>query len=328
MSDDPFEGLFGRDELQHHRRQEAANLQDRRSRHKLEGANVRMFLDDLSRALPYGGGQNAGFSVDLRTPDAAVRELIVNSLPVRGYRTWDLVAALRDYLESAVWYLVEDKLLLEIGYFWEGEDRASNPVSFEIQFLDPRLVTRRFGRYRHLVAERTESGRVRWRKERLDRSRIVVAEVPHGTRRELDRTLDVLRASDEAISVMTDFTVGKYGLQSGFDFTTYQKVSNEIVLRATRAVGWDGRGTFSDGLLDPQKAWRALQFARLQVEVRDIALRALQHALVLASEEIGFEAAFSLSGVLTASDVDEMTGELASGTRPIVELINPSLARA
>jgi hypothetical protein len=166
---------------------------------------------------------------------------------------------------------------------------------------------------------------VRWSSEPLDPDCLVAIRLPRSLRRDLARALRAIRASDQDLRVTSEFVTGEHGSDSGFDFGTYQRISHDIVLRATRATGWAGRGLLTEGLLDPEKAWRALQFARLVVSLREIALKGLQEAINRAGGEIGFTAELVLSRVLTSDDLARMENDLRAGTRPIADMFVPSL---
>jgi hypothetical protein len=286
-----------------------------------------MFLEDLRLyALPYGGGLDEGFDIQVHAADAKVLALIENALPADGYRHRRLDDCFRDYLESALWFLAQGDLYLEIEYFREPDDDGGRPVAFRVEFLHPELVTTRFGRYRYRIPIATEGGaEVRWSSEPLDRDCLVAVSLPRSLRRDVVRALRAIRASDQDLRVTSEFVTGEHGRDSGFDFSTYQRISHDIVLRATRATGWAGRGLLTEGLLDPAKVWRALQFARLVVRLREIALEGLQEAINRAGEKMGFNAELVLSRVLTLSDLARMENDLQAGTRPIADMFVPSL---
>lgn len=274
MTDDPFEGLVGTRTHRHRYVDRSTGSPVPQSIERPEpGGNVYMLLEDLRlHALPYGHGTDDGFVVAVEPSSETVSALILHALPVRGYRNWQLEAAFRDYMESALWFLAQGDMYLEIEYFRSAENPNGPPVAFRVDFLFPELVRRRFGKYRYFIPTGVdEEDGVGWSSEPLDPECVVVVSLPRRLRRELDRTLQVIRAADQDLRVMSDFTTGRNGSNSGFDFGTYQRLSRDIVLRASRATGWAGRGLFTDGMLDPEKVWRALQFARFGIELRNIA---------------------------------------------------------
>jgi len=284
-----------------------------------------MFIEDVRRhALPYGLGADDGYDVEIASASEEVGDLVRDALPIRGYRHWRLEDSLRDYMGSALWFLVQGDLFLEIEYFRKPEDAFGRPVAFRVEFLQPELVDRRFGSYRYLVpSESNETEETLWIREKLEAASLVVVSLPRRLRREVNRALRAIRAADQDLRVMTDFTTGRYGANSGFDFTSFQRESRDIVLRATAATGWSGRGLYTEGLLDPEKAWRAIQFERFVAALRDAALAGLQRAIDRAGAQVGFTAQLELARVLIAGELDGMKRDLNAGTRPMGELLNP-----
>lgn len=284
-----------------------------------------MLLEDLRmRALPYGHGADDGFRLDVRPSNEKVLDLVRDALPALNYRHGRIDESFRDYIQSALWSLAQGNLYLEIEYFRIPRDQADRPVAFRIDFLHPELVAKRYGKYRYLVPTQAEvEGNKRWSRELLDPNCLIVVSLPRRLRRELDRTLGVIRAADPDLRVMADFTTGSHGNNSGFDISTYQRLSHDIILRASKATGWTGRGLFTEGLLDPEKAWRAIQFARIVVRLREIAIQGLQDAIDRAGVEIGFTAELKLSKVVTLDHLDHLERDLEAGTRPIEEIFVP-----
>lgn len=326
MSKDPFEGLIG---SQHHRSRYSDPVTGSRlprtvARPKPEGKEY-MFLEDIRmRALPYGRGSDDGFNIDIHPSNEKIMNLVRAAIPGRNYRHWRLDNSFRDYTQSALPALARGNLYLEIEYFRDPGDQAGRPVAFRIDLLRPELVAKRYGNYRYLVPTQAEiEENKRWSSEPLDPKCLVVVSLPKQLRRELDRTLRVIRATDQEFSVLLDFTNGVHGNNSGFNFDAYQRISHDIVLRASKSIGWAGRGTYTEDLLDPEKAWRAIQFARLVVRLRKIAMQGLQDAIDRAGGEIGFSAELKLSKVVTLDHLDRLERDLEDGTRPIGEIFAP-----
>lgn len=326
MSDNPFEGLVGSRQDRHRIDSRSKNqAAPRTSTSQNLGMNQRMFLEDLhSRALPYGSGVDDGFNIDISSSSKDVLNLINNALPSKGYRHGRLEESFREFVQMALWDLVRGELYLAIEYFRSPEDPSGRPVAFRIELLRREFVTKRWGKYRYLSqVGAKDDDRQSWSSEPLNPNNLVVASLPRRLKRELHRTLRVMRAADQETRVMTDFTTGEHGKESGFDFGTFQLKSHDIVLRASKAIGWTGRGLLAEGLLDPAKAWRAIQFARLTVRLREIATQGLNDAVSRAGMMIGFDAELRLSKVLTEDHLDGLEKDLEAGTRPIAEMFSP-----
>jgi hypothetical protein len=290
-----------------------------------------MLREDLHLfALPYGRGLDEGFTVTLEPGSSDVETLIVSAIPSHNYGHSDLVGAIRDYVESAIWFLAEGDLFLELTYFRDPNSPDSRPTAFKVDFLFPEMITRRFGRYQHVVpvGDRADAEPERWGLEALDPKRLVVGSLPRRARKGLVDATELIRAADGDLDVMSAFTTGRYGRDPGFDLAAYRRDVDDIVMRGTRMIGWTGRGLFAEGLLDPMKAWRAIQFARFVSVVRDAALAGLQSAIDLAGKEIGFEAQLVLGRVLTDADLDSYEEDLRDGTRSMTELFSPKSREA
>lgn len=327
MRDDQFEGLI---ETTPHRRwyrspATGSPVPSERLRTSPTGKASMLHQDLHLYALPYGSGPSEGFNLGVVPLNENVSSLIINAIPGRGYRHWQLSDAFRDYVQSASQFLVEGDLFLEISYFRDPRSTSDKPVAFRVEFLFPEMIRRRLGTYRHLapVGDQVEEP-VRWSYKPLDRKRLVVGSLPRDTRRYLANTLRLVRAADGDLDVMSAFTSGRYGAKTGFDFNTYRRQVSDIVLTGSRQIGWTGRGLFTEGLLDPMKAWRAIQFARFVAQVRDVALGALQSAVDRAGAEIGFRAELMLTGVLTYEELNGYEQDLQRGTRPMAELFTPT----
>jgi hypothetical protein len=324
MSGDPFEGLVGSREHRHGYVDPATGSPVPRAAEQAEpGENEYMFFEDIQQCvLPYGLGANEGFSIGVDPPSEDVTNLVRDALPIHDYQYWRLEDAFRNYIENALWFLVQRNLCLVIEYFRSTDDIASRPVAFRIEFLHSAFLTKMLGKYQYRVPTKGDKD-IRWSSETIDPNCLIVVSVPRGLRRELNRTLRVIRAADQDLRVLSDFTTGKYGGTSGFDLKTYQHMSHDIVLRESRKTGWAGRGLLTEDLLDPEKVWRAIQFARLVVTLREIGLRGLQRAIDRAGVEIGFTAKLKLSRVLTFDDLGRMERDLKAGTRPLGDMFVP-----
>lgn len=324
MHNYPFEGLISSKQYEEQYIKPMVGSPRKSSRVRY-GENEYLFLEDLRLyALPYDRGSNKGFSLDLDSSDEKVLDLIRNALPALHYRHGRLEDSFRDYLQGALPALALGNLYLEIEYFWDPKDKIGRPTAFRLDMLRSENVIKRYGKYHYLTSEQPEVDKDRyWSKRTLDRKFLLVISLPKQLQRELNRTLRVIRAAGTELEVFLDFTNGAYGKNSGFNFSTYQRISHDIVLRASKAVGWSRRGAYTENLLDPEKAWRAIQFARTIVKLREIAVQGLQQAINQAGSKIGFSAELKLSDVLTEEHLDRLESDLEAGTRPIGDMLSP-----
>jgi len=329
VRDDPFEGLVRVPRRRIAGPTETSSTQPAEER-PYPGPSEHMLLQDLrTYSLPYGRGSDDGFDASLEPSEPAVAQLVHDALPSNSYRHWRIADSVRDFVDSSLWRLIDGDLHLEVQYYVKSDNPDERPVAFRIKVLDTDRIIRRWGRYRYVVADGDRlDGARRWAVEELDPACLVTATLPRSLRRELEQALNLIRVSDLDISVASGFVMGNHGKNSGFDFTAHRRMSNDIVLRGTSAIGWAGRGILTDGLLDPEKAWRAIRFGRFAARLRDIAVDALNEAINRAGVRLDFAASLNLAQVPTESDFDQMELDLQTGTRPIAELMVPWLAIA
>lgn len=330
MHNYPFEGLISSKQYEEQYIKPAVGspLPRTKSRVKSE-ENEYMFLEDLRlRALPYDRGASKGFSLDINSSDEKTLDLVRDAIPALHYRHGRLEESFRDYIQGALPVLATGTLYLEIEYFWDPENEEGRPIAFRLDMLRPEFVTKRYRKYHYLTPDQSEvddedNDDEHWSKRPIDQKVLIVVSLPRQLRRELDRTLRVIKATGPELNVLLDFANGVYGENSGFNFSAYQRMSHDIVLRASKSVGWTRRGAYTEDLLDPEKAWRAMQFTRTIVKLRDIATQGLQQAIDQAGSKIGFTAELKLSHVLTEEHLDRLESELEAGTRPIGDMFSP-----
>lgn len=292
-----------------------------------ESMYVNWFLEDVAKSLPYGLGSQEGFQLSLEPENRSVQELVLNALPAHTYGHTRLTEAFRQFLVYTVFDVVRGHLYLEVEYFYKDGGDKGKPVAFKVHVLPRGSVFKRFGKYRLVDGIGSEvpdeAGHVR--KAVLDPKNLVVVSLPSPWARRALRTMSLLSDVSSQMSVATDFLTGEYGHNSGFDYNAHRDLVNDLVLKRTRDIGWAGRDTFLEGMLDPEKAWRAIQFARFQIVVRDTVLAGLQEAVDRAGRAIGYTAKFELQGTLDSANLDEFEADLQSGKRGIYELIHPAL---
>ena len=285
------------------------------------------FLEDVAQSLPYGRGLDKGFHLKLTPENPAIEELVISALPAQSYGRDRLAEAFRGFLQSATFDLVRGKLYLEIEYFPADPIKEGEPATFKIHILPSDSIVQRRGKLSQAVAVETEANGAagHWSQDPLDHECLVIVQLPAPLARDARRAIALLREISSQASVATDFVTGEHGQESGFDFKAHGELLNNLVLNTTRAIGWTGRGTFLEGMLDPERAWRAIQFARFQVAVRDTVLAGLQDVVDKAGATMGFEAKLTLSGVLTSMDLEHLEADLEHGRRPILDLMHPEL---
>lgn len=327
MLDDPFENFVRVPRRRVTRPRTANSVQPAEDR-PYPGPSEHMLLQDLrTYALPYGRGPNDGFDVAIEPAEPELTQLIRDALPSTSYRHLRLADSIRDFVDSALWRLIDGDLHLEVQYYRALDHPDDEPVAFGIKILDAERIIRHRGRYCYIVADRDRfDGPRTWSAEELDLRCLVIASLPRVLRRDLERALSLIRMSDRDITIASSFVMGNHGNNSGFDFAVHRKMSNDIVLKGTRTIGWAGRGMLTEGLLDPEKAWRAISFGRFAARLRDVAIDALNECISRAGARLDFAASLTLSSVPTGADFDQMERDLQAGERPISQLLVPWLS--
>lgn len=327
MLDDPFENLVRAPRRRVTRRRVATSVQRAEDR-PYPGPSEHMLLQDLrTYSLPYGRGSSDGFDVIIEPAEPELTQLIHDALPSTSYRHWRIADSIRDFVDSALWRLIDGDLDLEVQYYHALDNPDGEPVAFGIKILDAERIVRHRGRYCYIVSDGDRfDGPRPWGAEELDPRCLVNASLPRALRRDLERALNLIRMSDRDITIASSFVMGNHGNNSGFDFAAHRRMSNDIVLKGTSTVGWAGRGLLTEGLLDPEKAWRAISFGRFAARMRDVAMGALNESISRAGARLDFAASLTLSRVPTGADFDQMERDLQAGRRPISQLLVPWLS--
>jgi hypothetical protein len=100
----------------------------------------------------------------------------------------------------------------------------------------------------------------------------------------------------------------------GYSFSEVVETQNLAVAATTAAIGWDGRGTFSELVTSPYMAFRRLRFVRFWAQAVEDSVAFLNQ---LTSDEslYGSDAfTFSLSGVPAPQDLTAAMREIRSGS--------------
>lgn len=289
-----------------------------------EGYYGSMFHQDASHVLPFGRGLDDGFSVRISGADVPeVRRLIAEALPTQ-YPQVNLVEAIDQFFENVAARMIGyPPATFEIDYLFEGETEGQRPVAFRIEPLDPGCIDRYRGNPIQYVPRDmgTATRRSGLSFVKLDPALLVTFELPKQRAREVSGVVRVLSRASELQSAEFKMTQESMVRPTDYDPSAHNRVTGELLLEATRSVGWTMRDLYKDDVLDPYAVWRRLQFKRFRIELRDCILSTLNDTLVTVGERLGFEAQLSIEGVATASSVDEAEADLTAGARSIQELL-------
>jgi hypothetical protein len=279
-----------------------------------------MLYQDVRQQLISFRAQESGYQVLLEPDDgAALRVTIARALSGDYEYRGGLEDALKFFLEEAASALLLcGRTAYEIVYLLDG--KTDELVGFRLEQVPPGSYFRRFGREFQYVPrdrEQDRSGRVL----QLDKDRLLVASFPPRRQRQLERMF-------AALDVASEWTVSTPTLQHDamfrrlpYDFSVHRRYLDVAVARATTVVGWDARGTFSERQLEPYRVWRQLQFEAFKIEVRDVLILALNHAIRKIGKRMGWSVTIRASGLPTMDDVRQAEQDLRTGSCPVEDVI-------
>lgn len=285
-----------------------------------------MLSDDVGHLLPFGRGLDEGFTVEIAgSEDPSHRELIAAALPSQYGRS-ALEDALREFLQLVAMHLV--------GYgasSFEVEYRRLSPTDapfcFQLHPLYPGSLGRQWGRTVQYVptevAEKTTRHGLGYIV--LDPAHIVTIELPKALGREVRRTVRFLIAASKQQRAELQLLQTGYDNSGHYDLVAHHELTGELVLRATRGIGWNARGLHRENVLDPYALWRNLRFARFKVQLRDVILEQLNDLLVEVGERIGFRAQVELHGVSNLADIDAALAAISVGDASLTDLLRQSV---
>lgn len=258
-----------------------------------DGLLLGMFRDDFAQLMPRGISSDA--STISASDDAA--NIIAAGLPTHFGPLADLPTVVGDFIHSVAYQLLDGPVTFDVEYLRRKE--AEEPVAF--RFL-PRWGTAQLSRARLLPLPNGAPSAVRF-------------DLAAKTRNRLNDARPVWAAAD----LHTNTAVRLIGAP-GYDFEAQQAATNRAVLRSTWDIGWDGRGTFTDMLLDPMRIALRLRFVRLQIKTRDHLLQQLQTHLNDVGAALHADLSLTFTGLSNEGDIAAAERSLERGDTKISEL--------
>jgi hypothetical protein len=272
-----------------------------------------MLLEDSGRAFPYEHHDDR-FTVSLTMVEgspgwenqlacALDDELRHQRNGGRTYRG-DLEGALRKFSEFCIHQVL---MFGEAAYeiVFSNPDDQGRWREFHLVLVHP--YQRRLGRHRHYKAAINEE-RGEW--ITLPDQRVVVFRIePPAYRRDIADAVNSIRAGSGSSGAYA----GMVGKVPSYDFGKHMETEQILLARATKALGWTGRGLFVKEGLQPYVTMRSLQFALFQAHLRDMVHRGVQEALDKAGQVLDIRAELQISGVPSVADIMAATQELETG---------------
>ncbi len=289
-----------------------------------------MLIEDVSlRIMPIGGRSEGPFSVSIAPESEQVGQVIAAGISRRGS------SGSREYLARATSDFFRDcaqtimafgEAIYEIVYLLDPEKEIA--VSFELEFVQPRTVERRWGKLVQYVPADVAAEREVSQYVELSPERVLMFRPPQyvwGTLERMMESLGVLSAPG-----VPDFALGQAGEgrpKIPFDIEVYQRTQKLALARATREIGWNGRGLLQEPTSEYYSLHRELSFERFLINLRNEILSTLNEGLASAGHELSFSAQLVIEGLPTLGDVDAAQVALASGSRPFKDIMEPFLRR-
>lgn len=298
----------------------------RRTRDIENGFYEGMLVEDVGYILPFGRGLDEDFTATIvgSTSDD-LRTLIAEALPSQFDRSV-LEEALRDFMQHVSTQVVGwGECTFEVEYLMEAAGDG-DPVAFRLAPLYPGSLGRRWRKPIQYVprnaAEATTRDGLGF--VHLDPQHLIKFSLPRVLHRDVRRAVRFLSAASD--QQRNEFALVQQSMtqRTHYDVRAHHRLTGELVLRATRAIGWNARGLQREHVLDPYAVWRQLRFNRFKVQVRDVILAQLNDALRRIGDQFGFEARIELAGVSTLADVDAQLASIAGSTTNLVDLTRSS----
>jgi hypothetical protein len=306
--------------------------------HKWAGSLGFMINEDAHQLLPH---RDEGYTVRISSDDPRTQELVTNSLAPGFGSGGRLEDRLRHCVEQLAQQVLAGGTVFEIDYLTRpvddnrvgagpieqggqvqsgGEQLNETPyAAFEIGWIPSGTVAKRGRRYIQYVptdmSPRTARSGLHF--VELDRRDLVFINLSGRQKTALRRARGAVAAAAEQDATSYNFIKTAEG---AFDQAQFRAQLAKLVMRGTRELGWDSRFLYNDYMLDTYTLWRHLQFERFKVDLRDAVLTGINEMLYRAGQKMNFSAVVEISGAVTAEDLDNAEAQLASGSRPLVEL--------
>ncbi len=286
----------------------------------------RMLREDASSLLPYGNGQDEGFTATVNGPDATrTVPLITGALPPK-YGNRSLPDRLRDFFgTTADLILAYGTAHYELVYLHQNtEEPAGPPSSFRLELIPPGTVHSRRRKLVQYVPP--DAARQHTRKGvgilHLDPAAIIEFRFASHLARQVRHAMRVLEVASVQTPAQARLIGNSMSGQLPYDLTDHNRQVSRIVARATAPIGWNGRGLFDGDQLEPYLIWRQLQFLAFKIHLRETMLDRLNAAITTAGHHLSFTASIELSGVPTLDNVREREQDLAHGRQSLSDLVS------
>lgn len=144
-------------------------------------------------------------------------------------------------------------------------------------------------------------------------------QLPRDLRRVIARTVSNL----DVLSDRQWHSLGMAAMESKipYDFSTHNRSMMLALAEATRATGWNGRGTLHEHTLTTFWLRREVTFHRFVARVRAAIMEQINALLRRVGSKLNFGAQLRLEGLPTDGDLDEVLRLIDAGEIPLTEAV-------
>src|SRR6202043_1096651 len=96
----------------------------------------------------------------------------------------------------------------------------------------------------------------------LDSSSLVTFRLPHALDRDVRAAVQFLTAATAQQGAEFALIERSMREPTDYDVDEHHQSTGELLLQATKRIGWSARGLYKDHVLDPYSTWRQLRLKR------------------------------------------------------------------
>lgn len=279
-----------------------------------------MFTEDLSvRVIPSSLDRDEYEARLVLEPQSdATEELLARAFSVSGNSSFRLGYPLSEFVRLLVSELCSyDGVTYEIVYLYEPE--KDTPSGFELVHLNPTQIRRRWGRTVQVVPADVARERKVSTEIELPDEDLITFQLPRDLRRVIARTV----ANLDVLSDRQWHLLGMAAMESkvSYDFSTHNRSMMLALAEATRATGWNGRGTLHEPTLTTFWLRREVTFHRFVARVRAAIIEQINALLRFVGPKLNFNAQLRLEGFPTDAALDEVLRLIDVGEIPLTEIV-------
>lgn len=279
-----------------------------------------MFTEDLSiRVIPSSLDRDEYEArLLIEPPSQATEVMLARAFSVSGNTSYRLGYPFSEFVSLLVSELCSyDRVTYEIVFLYEPD--RDTPSGFELMHLNPTQLRRRWGRTVQLVPPNVARDRGVSTEIKLMDEDLVTFQLPRQLRRLIARSV----ASLDALSDRQWHSLGMAAMEGKvpYDFSTHNRSMMLALAEATRATGWNGRGTLYEHTLTTFWLRREVRFHRFVARVRAAILDQVNALLRRVGPRLNFDAQLRLEGFPKEAVYDEVLRLIDAGEIPLSEVV-------